>query len=155
MKNYAVIWFLGACLMACHSTRKIKVNSSNTLKAKSSLQQQVNYWMGTPYRLGGTTKQGIDCSGLVCAIYLNVYHVKLPRTSAAQFANCQKIVEKEVKEGDLVFFKIGSTAISHVGIYLKEHQFLHASSSKGVIISNLQEPYYKKYFASYGRIKHP
>lgn len=141
--------------MACHSTRKIQVNSSNTHEPKSSLQQHVNYWMGTPYRLGGSTKQGIDCSGLVCAIYLDVYRVKLPRTSAAQFASSQKISEKEVKEGDLVFFKIGTTSISHVGIYLKESKFLHASSSKGVIVSSLQETYYKKHFASFGRIKHP
>lgn len=142
-------------LMACHTGRKIQSTPTQNSKHPNSLQQQITYWLGTPYLYGGSTKKGVDCSGLVCAIYQKVYLVKLPRTSAEQFLTAAPISEKEVREGDLVFFRIGGSHVSHVGIYLKDQQFLHASSSKGVIISNLLESYYKKQLAGYGRIKRP
>ena len=142
-------------LMACHTGRKIQSSSTKNSKHSTSLQQQITYWLGTPYLYGGSTKKGVDCSGLVCAIYQKVYQVKLPRTSAEQFFTAAPISEKEVREGDLVFFRIGGSHVSHVGIYLKDHQFLHASSSKGVIMSSLLESYYKKHLAGYGRITKP
>lgn len=142
-------------LMACHTGRKIQSSSAPNTQHSTSIQQQTAYWLGTPYLYGGSTKKGVDCSGLVCAIYQAVYLVKLPRTSAEQFLIANPISEKDVKEGDLVFFRIGGSHVSHVGIYLKDHQFLHASSSKGVIISSLLETYYKKHLAGYGRIKRP
>lgn len=113
-------------------------------------------WIGVPYRYGGNNKQGIDCSGLTSQLYKKVYHKKLERSSEEQHdKNCRKIAKSNLKEGDLVFFSAGKTRkkVSHVGIYLKDNKFIHASTQQGVIISNLNEDYYRKYWLSAGRIR--
>ncbi len=111
-------------------------------------------WIGTPYKHAGNTRDGVDCSGLTAAIYKNVYSTILDRRSDGQFTfNCYKISTNELKSGDLVFFKINSNKISHVGIYLKNNKFLHASLYRGVVVNDLTESYYKKYFYSAGRVK--
>lgn len=118
-----------------------------------SLYSFIEEWYGTPYRLGGTAKSGIDCSAFVRELYDEVYNTELLRTSGEQFESSIYIADKsELKEGDLVFFKIRSRRISHVGIYLSNGRFVHASSSRGVIISDLSEAYWARYYAGGGRI---
>lgn len=117
------------------------------------LYDSIDHWLGTPYCYSGTTENGIDCSGFTLKICKGVYDKDFPvRSSGELFQLCEKIDRNTLREGDLVFFKIYRGRISHVGIYLGENRFVHASTSKGVIISSLDEAYYKKYFAGAGRL---
>jgi len=120
------------------------------------LYKEVKSWLGTPYQGGGHKKQqGTDCSGFVMELYLSVYDKQLERRGGKMFYNnCEPISKNALREGDLVFFSIGNGGkISHVGIYLKDNKFAHASSSRGVIISDLDEKYYTKHFFAAGRVK--
>ncbi|WP_375338138.1 C40 family peptidase [Bacteroides sp. ET336] len=113
-------------------------------------------WIGTPYRYGGKTKKGVDCSGLTSAIYKTVYMKKLGRSAEDQRNDdCRKILKRNLREGDLVFFHNGKKKrkASHVGIYLKNGRFIHASSSVGVVVSSLNERYYEKHWLQGGRVK--
>jgi hypothetical protein len=110
----------------------------------------VHQWWGTPYRIGGTTKSGIDCSGFVRGLVSETFGLDLPRSSREQAQFCKRIGKDEVKEGDLVFFSSGRH-ISHVGMYLTNNKFVHASTSMGVVISDLDEPYWKRKYAYAGR----
>ena len=117
------------------------------------LYNYVNEWLGTPYRYSGEGKNGIDCSGLVCELYKSAYQKILTGSAKEIYDKSEPIKKENLKEGDLVFFKIRKTRISHVGIYLGSNKFAHASTSRGVIISDLNDPYYKKYYYKGGRLK--
>jgi lipoprotein Spr len=108
-------------------------------------------WIGKPYRFGGESKKGIDCSALVRELYSKVFEISLPRSSKQQFKYAELINKNELQIGDLVFFKIKTKQISHVGVYLGEDKFFQASNS-GVTISSLQHPYWKKYYYKGGRV---
>lgn len=112
-------------------------------------------WLGTPYRAGGESKRGTDCSGLVSQLYKKVYHTRLPRSTDEQLEESSKISRRNLREGDLVFFTSRSSRkkVAHVGIYLKDGKFIHASTSQGVIVSNLKEKYYTQYWLCGGRVK--
>lgn len=112
-------------------------------------------WLGVPYKYGGNTKKGVDCSGLVVNIFEDVYGKRLYRNSAQIVENnCKKISKNELRTGDLVFFATGSSKkrINHVGIYLKDGKFIHSSSSKGVIVSDMDEAYYVRTYVCSGRV---
>ncbi|MFM2134927.1 MAG: hypothetical protein RL021_327 [Bacteroidota bacterium] len=115
------------------------------------LFRTVAQWIGTPYRYGGHTKKGIDCSGFANVLYTSVYGIPLQGGSAEIFHHVNPIERSELREGDLLFFKIHSSRISHVGVYLGQDKFAHASVQLGVIISDLNEPYYKMRFYKGGR----
>ena len=112
----------------------------------------INEWYGVRYVYGGTTKRGVDCSSFVQKLMNAAFNVNLDRTAASQFVSTKTLQREELKEGDLVFFKIKVSRISHVGVYLKNNCFVHAASSKGVMISNLNSTYWSRYFAGGGRI---
>jgi cell wall-associated NlpC family hydrolase len=116
------------------------------------LLESVDEWYGTRYRMGGTSKNGIDCSAFVQAVFAAAYGMTLPRTAREQHRVAQRISRAELKEGDLVFFNTRG-GVSHVGIYLQNNKFIHASTSKGVTVSDLFEPYYLKRFIAAGRIE--
>ncbi len=112
------------------------------------LYHQHEEWQGVRYKLGGLNKNGVDCSGLVYLTYKSKLGIHLPRTAQQQSKLGQEIYRHELKAGDLVFFRTGPTS-KHVGIYLENKKFLHASQSKGVIISHLDNTYWKaKYWKS-------
>lgn len=117
----------------------------------------IDNWMGTPYLWGGTTKNGIDCSAFVQKLIDYVYDVNIPRTSIDQFyTNWIELFgsTKYLSEGDMIFFRtIPGTTVSHIGFYLKNNMFVNSSSSKGVSIANLNDPYWKKKYVAAGRIK--
>lgn len=118
------------------------------------LIKTVAAWKGTPYQFGGTTRQGADCSGFVWAVYRNVYGKNLPRTTRAMDNESRRVRRRNLKEGDLVFFRTkGIFGISHVGIYLGNGYFAHSSASRGVIVSQLDEKYYDRRFRRGGRIR--
>jgi len=113
----------------------------------------IDEWYGTRYRFGGSDKRGIDCSAFVQRLYERVFNINLLRTAVEQFSVANAVWDKEdLREGDLVFFQVKSKRISHVGIYLINNFFVHSSTSNGVMISNLNESYWKKYFARGGRV---
>jgi len=127
--------------------------SSKEIK-KNELYAFVQDWYGVPYKYGGCKKSGVDCSCFTNILYEQVYHKKLIGNAAEIYKSADKISIEKAKEGDLVFFKINVTYVSHVGVLLKDGHFVHASTSKGVIVSSLKEAYYKKYFHSAGQISH-
>lgn len=112
-------------------------------------------WIGTPYKYAGQDKGvGTDCSGLVMKVYFDVLDWKLPRNSAKQAEFCTRIDSGDVKRGDLVFFATGKDPekVTHVGIVVDDETFIHASSSKGVVVSRFDNPYYRRTFIMFGRI---
>lgn len=113
----------------------------------------IDDWYGVPYRYGGTTRKGIDCSAFTRQLYNDVYNKELLRTSSEQF-NASNFIgnQSQLKEGDLVFFKIRSKNISHVGVYLSDGKFVHASRSKGIVISSLDDAYWSRYYVGGGRV---
>ncbi len=111
----------------------------------------IDEWYGTPYRYGGNTKDGIDCSAFTCFFMSSVYGLSLPRTSREQYTAATRISKEDLTPGDLVFFA-ARKAISHVGVYVGNNKFAHASTSGGVMISDLDEAYFKKRWAGAGRV---
>jgi murein DD-endopeptidase / murein LD-carboxypeptidase len=120
----------------------------------AELYNTVIDWLSTHYRYGGRSENGIDCSGFASVIYKNAYNIVLSGGSGTIFKEDVVPVEKEdLREGDLVFFTIRKKRISHVGVYLGKNKFAHASRGSGVIVSDLDEPYYKRYYYKAGRHK--
>lgn len=112
-------------------------------------------WMGTPYRNGGNSKRGIDCSGLTHHIYKKAYHKKIPRTTREQYESCRTTVRRpsQLQQGDLVFFHPAGKrkTCNHVGIFLKDGKFIHASSSRGVVVDRLDSKHWAQLWLSGGR----
>lgn len=112
----------------------------------------IENWYNTPYRYGGNSQSGVDCSGLVQQLYRNVYGRNITRQSASQYKESRRFRRKRrLDEGDLVFFTTTGKTISHVGVYLQNDYFVHASP-RGVVLSNLQETYWKRCFRAGGKL---
>lgn len=125
------------------------------LEDNHKLYMEAADWIGVPYRGGSDSKRGTDCSGFTYQLYRNVYRMQLPRNTEDLKEKSKKIAKRNLQEGDLVFFGSSRSGkkVAHVGIYLKNGKFIHASTSKGVIVSNLNEDYYTRYWISGGRIR--
>jgi len=124
-----------------------------TGRENPDLIRELDRWMGTPYRYGGSTRAGADCSGFVWAVYRNVYGIMLPRTTREQARETRRIWRHRLKEGDIVFFRTKGRRASHSGIYITNGYFIHASSSRGIIINSLDEEYYSRRFIKGGRLR--
>jgi lipoprotein Spr len=105
----------------------------------------IENWWNVAYRYGGTTKNGIDCSAFSGLLISSVFGITLPRTAREQYNASRKILLADVQEGDLLFFNTRG-GVSHVGVYLANNFFVHASTSNGVSISSLTDSYYAKRF---------
>jgi lipoprotein Spr len=117
-----------------------------------TLLENVDKWYGVRYRTGGNGSTGIDCSGFTVAVYAGTYGIALPRVSKEQYRISRKISTTELQEGDLLFFNTRGSGVSHVGVYLGNNKFIHATVSKGVMVNGLFENYYIKRFIGAGRI---
>ena len=118
------------------------------------LYRFIDKWYGTRYRWGGKGRRGIDCSAFSQKLYSNVYKTELLRTSRQQHRHCERFRDKDqAEEGDLIFFRVNRIRISHVGIYLANGYFVHASRSHGVMISNLEDTYWRRRYAGCGRVE--
>jgi lipoprotein Spr len=146
-------------------------NKTNTVESSSSLQmkyailmnteveavqnielfKKIDEWWGTKYCLGGTTSKCIDCSAFMQILFASVYGISLPRTARDQYGFSSKISRTEMKEGDLLFFNTRG-GVSHVGLYLQNNKFVHASTN-GVTISDLYDPYYIRRLVGVGRVE--
>jgi len=118
------------------------------LSFKNALLQEVSPWLGTPYKWGGTTKNGVDCSGFVLNICAE-FGVKLPRCSRQQLKKGKEV--RKIQCGDLVFFMLPGKS-SHVGIFLGKGKFVHSSKSKGVRVSSLESKFWKQHLITARRI---
>ena len=117
------------------------------------LYRFIDSWIGVPYKNGGMDKKGVDCSGFTILLAKDIYNKQLPRTARSMAEDVKRKFEKDLKEGDLVFFDFDGQKFNHVGIYLQNNKFVHASTSKGVIVSDLKDQWYYKYFSRAGSIK--
>jgi len=156
----AICLFASAC--ATHSvqnpTNSPEIEPAGNLKGYADsheierrIRDQYLQWKGTKHRLGGIDQSGIDCSGFVREVYKTLFNIDLPRTTKEQVKEGSPINRKNLQAGDLVFFK-PPTYPRHVGIFLSENEFVHASKSKGVIISRIDPYYWGKYYWTARRV---
>jgi cell wall-associated NlpC family hydrolase len=124
---------------------------SQANKVEMRILDEYRRWKGTRHRLGGTSRQGVDCSGFVKTVYKDVFNINLPRTTKAQVRQGKSVTFNELQPGDLVFFKPPNYP-RHVGIFLSRSQFVHASKTKGVTISKIDKHYWGKYYWTARRI---
>ena len=118
---------------------------------KSELYAQHQSWKNVRYRHGGMSRNGVDCSGFVHITYRDRFGITLPRKTSRIAKKGTQIMHRDLMAGDLVFFKTG-TFTQHVGMYLENGKFLHASTSEGVTISNLNSQYWTRCFWQARRI---
>jgi lipoprotein Spr len=119
------------------------------------LLKLIDEWWGTSYCLGGSTKNCIDCSAFTQLITQSVFNINIPRTAQEQYNHSKHINLEELNEGDLVFFNTGSRDVSHVGIYLLNNKFVHAATSGGVMVNDLNDTYWKARYKGAGRVGSP
>lgn len=130
----------------------IAIGVSKSQITNIRLYSFIDDWYGTKYKYGGMSKSGVDCSGFCNVLYNYVYNKSMKRRSSDIANDINKVSKNKLKEGDLVFFNISKKKNSHVGIYLMNNKFVHASTSKGVLISSLDNPYYKKTYNKGGHL---
>ncbi len=138
---FRLLWLFFASLLltACGSQHVTRSQPD----AINALYDQYKSWRGVPYQLGGLSKKGIDCSGFVYQTFKDKFGIILPRTTKSQVKQGERVYIGQLQTGDLLFFKT-DWRTRHVGIYLENGRFLHASTSKGVMISRLDNVYWKK-----------
>ncbi|NLW33375.1 MAG: C40 family peptidase [Fibrobacter sp.] len=128
-------------------------NRQNRNVPDSDLTRAIKSYLGVPYKYGGMSRKGMDCSGFVTLIYQKVYNIELPRSSREQRRYGKKIPKRKAKPGDLVFFRTARfRGVNHVGIYAGDNRFAHSSLRHGVIYSSLDDDYYAKHLVEIRRI---
>jgi cell wall-associated NlpC family hydrolase len=147
---------LNGCATASKNLMHLDTNANsvmlqNKAVAKQILLSQYEEWKGTQYKYGGLSREGIDCSGFVYETFLSKFGIKLPRQSIIQGEVGVSTSLDALQPGDLIFFKTGFST-RHIGIYIENNEFMHVSESKGVTISNLNEPYWHKRYWKCRRI---
>lgn len=147
----AIILLSAACSNTPRTSTSLPAGETGTNALEQRLRRAAHEWEGTPHRLGGLDRQGIDCSGLVVRIYDDLFSYRLPRTTGALAGTGQSTEGRTLSPGDLVFFRIPPRK-QHVGIYLGRGEFVHASTRRGVIISRLDDPYWRGVFWTARRI---
>ena len=146
VRLFFFLGFIGIAVGACAGPQPLappaRVSASDA-PVVQSLYRHYEQWRGVPYREGGMSKRGVDCSGFVHLAYKKTFNRKIPRTTERLSSSGRSVSSARLRPGDLVFFKTGWKK-RHVGIYLKQGKFMHASSSRGVMISRLDNPYWSE-----------
>ena len=163
MKKLAPIvafFYIAGCQgISTHSPTPVRVNVdaravslADGQAVKNSLYSQLGQWKGTPYKFGGLSKDGIDCSGFVYLTYLSKFGITLPRTTEQQAKLGRMITQNKLQSGDLVFFTTGLFT-HHVGIFIEDRKFVHASKSRGIIVSSLDNVYWSETYWKAVRVR--
>ena len=148
---FALIWLVLSALLlvGCQSQMSESPHYASGLSdptyARSALYEQYQQWQGVPYRAGGESRRGVDCSAFMQLTFREQFAMQLPRDTDSQAHIGRAISSRQLRPGDLVFFNIGRST-RHVGVMVEKNKFLHASSSKGVMISDLNQPYWQRYY---------
>lgn len=143
-----IAFFMSPSWAFCMQSRSDSLLSSYGLTDRQ-FENKAKEYVGVPYRKGGTSKKGMDCSGFSRMLYDTIFNIELPHSSSEQyrFSELQKISNTGMQPGDLIFFaNKGKKRINHVGVYLSKGKFIHASSSQGITVSRLGDRYWKKRF---------
>ncbi|WP_316787970.1 C40 family peptidase [Pedobacter frigoris] len=157
-----LVFLLGIMFFSACGSRKATVKSNTSASkmadAMSHLKSKPLYrfitdWSGVKYRLGGLDKSGIDCSGFAYLLQKNIYGNSLPRISRDQAETVDEKSLGQLKEGDLIFFSFGGGSVDHVGVYLNGNYFVHASTTRGVVVDDLNLPVYQKAMVKAGSYK--
>jgi len=119
---------------------------------KAKMGRIINSYLGVPYQYGGDTKSGMDCSGLIGQVYRKYAGFNLPRSTKKLYQLVKQVDQDDLAYGDLVFFSDGWFSVSHVGIYVGGGQFVHSAKSSGVIVSSLDENYYRRRYRGARRV---
>lgn len=160
MKNFTILAFVVIIFASC-SSKKHVVSTTKAAKIaevmanlkSKDLYRFITDWTGVTYKLGGMDKKGIDCSGFALILERDIYGLTLPRRSKDQ---AEVIREKDIsnlKEGDLIFFAFGGNEVDHVGVYLNKDFFVHASTTRGVVVDDLTLPIYKQAIVKTGTLR--
>ena len=147
-----LILFLSGCITQPQRISPSVVMSVEEAEIRQRLLIQFQEWQGVPYRLGGTNKRGVDCSAFTQLTFRQQLGVNLPRTTEDQVKQGKQVSLAILVPGDLLFYR-SSIKVRHVGVYLGEGQFLHASTSRGVMISELDNPYWVEHFWQARRLR--
>ncbi|WP_415396758.1 NlpC/P60 family protein [Sulfurimonas sp. CS5] len=160
MLRLAIVASLLLLLSGCSTKQTKPYSKASTKKEKpsykpkqqnwitTSLYEEYKEWHKTPHKLGGISKKGVDCSSLIQRVYRDAFNISLPRTTKNQAKKGYQVNKNSSREGDLVFFKTGYNT-RHVGIIIEKDKFMHTSKKYGVMVSSLNNPYWKsKYWQS-------
>ena len=148
---FALLWLVLSALLLVGCQSQISESPhyasglSDPAYARSALYEQYQEWQGVPYRTGGESRHGVDCSAFMQLTFREQFAMQLPRDTDSQAQIGRAISSRQLRPGDLVFFNIGRST-RHVGVMVEKNKFLHASSSKGVMISDLNQPYWQRYY---------
>lgn len=159
--NYLICIVFTLVLASCGTrkyTPKLDTKAAKAAEVMANLKSKQLYrfitdWTGVKYKLGGLDKNGIDCSGFALLLEKNIYGYTLPRRSKDQAEAIKEKSKNNLKEGDLIFFSFGGNEVDHVGVYLNNDFFVHASTTRGVIVDDLNLPVYQKAIVKTGTLK--
>ncbi|MEA2100072.1 MAG: NlpC/P60 family protein [Campylobacterota bacterium] len=153
--SFTLIILLGGCSTRGNpsytkrTNQQLHINLQDNKNITKALYKEYNKWRGTPYKYGGETLNGVDCSSFIQTVYRDAFGLKLPRTTKNQAKVGYKIKRYNSKSGDLIFFKTAYDT-RHTGIIIEKDKFMHTSSKNGVSISSIHNPYWK---SKYWKIK--
>ena len=132
----------------------LDLDKAEIVSLDDNIKREIKKFYGAPYKWGGSSPKGTDCSGMIMAIYKNAANINLPHNADMMFKTMQKINSRDLFFGDLIFFSsVRTNKATHMGMYIKDGYFVHASSSRGVILSKLNDKPYKKQFIGARRVK--
>lgn len=164
IRNLLILIGCVALVAACSSTptetgyayksQPVQAQKQGQADERTRLRHHYRAWAGTPHQMGGLSRRGIDCSGFVYVTYRDVYGMRLPRSTDQLWDIGQSVDLSEVQTGDLLMFKTGFKQ-RHVGIYVGDGEFIHASSSNGVMSSNVYSPYWTGAYRGARRVAQP
>lgn len=132
---------IAAFVISLIGTANIQAEEAKEVKIEDQLISNAKTHLGSPYLFGGTSHEGFDCSGFSQVVFKQT-GIEIPRTTGEQFEMGNAVKKEDLQKGDLIFFETIRKGPSHLGIYIGENKFIHSSSSKGVAISKLDDPYY-------------
>lgn len=162
MVKKLLIILVASCVLSACSSKRYVVKAPTTAAAAAdvmanlknkSLYRFITNWAGVKYKLGGLDKNGIDCSGFALLLNKEIYGVQLPRRSRDQAEVIKNTNPGQLNEGDLIFFSFSGNEVDHVGVYLKDDYFVHASTNRGVVVDNIKIPAYQNALVKAGPIK--